>query len=380
MKYIQNLKKHLVNIPGWRTGRRIVVFESDDWGSIRMPDKKTYEKSIRKGLPVKRHPYCTYDTLANAEDLHALYDVLRSVKDKNGNHPVITANTVVANPDFEKIKASQFEEYHFEPFTKTLTRYYPNSNVFDLWKQGIKENLFYPQFHGREHVNVYHWLLGLKSNQNLQKAFDLGYWGLPKKAYSESVDINNLQATYDAKDKSELELHKKSLQEGLNLFEKLFGYPSRSFIPNNFIFDKKELAAVLKENGVLVLQGMKYHKDPCYNNDRHPMARRYPGLKNGFTELLRNCLFEPTQEKSKTDVVGKCLHGISTAFCWKKPVIITVHRLNLTGAIEEKNREENLFLFKELLDEILMKWPDVEFMNSVDLSSLMSQKSVKNEH
>ncbi|NTW32234.1 MAG: hypothetical protein HGB12_06370 [Bacteroidetes bacterium] len=30
------------NIPGWRTDRKILVIESDDWGSIRMPSKETY--------------------------------------------------------------------------------------------------------------------------------------------------------------------------------------------------------------------------------------------------------------------------------------------------------------------------------------------------
>ena len=27
----------IINIPGWTTNRKIIVIESDDWGSIRMP-------------------------------------------------------------------------------------------------------------------------------------------------------------------------------------------------------------------------------------------------------------------------------------------------------------------------------------------------------
>ena len=41
---LDKIKRHISNIPGWRTNRKLVVFESDDWGSIRMPDKKTFEK------------------------------------------------------------------------------------------------------------------------------------------------------------------------------------------------------------------------------------------------------------------------------------------------------------------------------------------------
>jgi len=29
------LHRYIANIPGWRTNRKIIVIESDDWGSIR---------------------------------------------------------------------------------------------------------------------------------------------------------------------------------------------------------------------------------------------------------------------------------------------------------------------------------------------------------
>jgi len=42
MKLEKALRKNLVNIPGWRTNRKIVVIESDDWGSVRMPSREVY--------------------------------------------------------------------------------------------------------------------------------------------------------------------------------------------------------------------------------------------------------------------------------------------------------------------------------------------------
>ena len=36
------IKNNLINIPGYRSKRKLVVFESDDWGAIRMKDKATY--------------------------------------------------------------------------------------------------------------------------------------------------------------------------------------------------------------------------------------------------------------------------------------------------------------------------------------------------
>lgn len=34
---LRTVIKNFSNLPGWRTNRKIVVIESDDWGSIRMP-------------------------------------------------------------------------------------------------------------------------------------------------------------------------------------------------------------------------------------------------------------------------------------------------------------------------------------------------------
>ena len=40
MKLKQIISHNLLNIPGWRTKRKLVVIESDDWGAIRMPSKE----------------------------------------------------------------------------------------------------------------------------------------------------------------------------------------------------------------------------------------------------------------------------------------------------------------------------------------------------
>ena len=83
MSLKQQLTHHLLNVPGWHTRRKILVIESDDWGSVRMPSKEVYDEFMRRGIPVDKDPYCRFDNLATTEDLEALFDVLTSVKDKN---------------------------------------------------------------------------------------------------------------------------------------------------------------------------------------------------------------------------------------------------------------------------------------------------------
>ena len=106
----QMVTRNLASIPGWRTDRKIVVIESDDWGSIRMPSRSAYEKLLHSGVAVDRDPYSRYDCLASEDDLTALFEILGSHRGSDGRPAVFTANCVVANPDFDKIRAANFED------------------------------------------------------------------------------------------------------------------------------------------------------------------------------------------------------------------------------------------------------------------------------
>jgi hypothetical protein len=59
---------------------------------------------------------------------------------------------------------------------------------------------------------------------------------------------------------------------------------------------------------------------------------------------------------------------------YAKPATISMHRLNVIGGLVEENRTCNLALLKQLLKEIVKRWPDVEFMNSAELGQLIEKK------
>jgi len=68
---LDSIKRNLSNIPGWRTHRKIVVIESDDWGSVRMPSRKVYNALKIKGIDLSSGDslrYNLYDSLATSED------------------------------------------------------------------------------------------------------------------------------------------------------------------------------------------------------------------------------------------------------------------------------------------------------------------------
>ena len=366
--------RHWHNISGWSTNRKIVVFESDDWGSIRMPSKGVYEDLLKKGIRVDKCPFSKYDSLASEEDLTALFEVLVSYKGGNGKSPVFTANAVVANPDFEKIRKSGFSEYHYELFSETLKRYPKHFSSFKLWQQGLNAGVFQPQLHGREHLNVSRWLKYLQQGSEETKlAFKNEMFGISTTISSENRE--SYMAALDYENDAECEFQKNSLIEAQNIFRNLFGYNSESFIATNYTWNSRH-EEVLNSLGVKYFQGGRNQILPIGDNATKKYIKHFLGQKNNFDQyyLVRNGYFEPTTNPEK-DTVSECLKQIHTAFLWKKPAIIGTHRLNYIGFIEENNRDASLRKLDELLKKITRKWPNVEFMTSDKLGQIIQTKN-----
>lgn len=364
----RTILKHLANLPGWRTNRKIVVFESDDWGSIRMPSKEVFNKLMKGGIPVEKSHYNRFDALESNADMERLYEVLAGYTDKNGNHPVFTGVCVVANPDFEKIKASGYQEYFYEPFSETLKRYPAHEKVLDLWKEGAEKRLFVPQFHGREHLNVQRWMRDLQAgNPHTKLVFENQLWGITSEKISKTY-----QPAFDLDYPNDLDYLHEVLNEGLVLFENLVGYRAEFFVPANGWFNLS-LQKTLHEKGIRYIMLDKIQKEPL-GNGKFNNHLRWLGKKNKFGQvaLSRNAGFEPSS--SSKDWVDICLRDIEVAFRMKKPATISTHRVNYIGFLEPANRDRSLSLLKELLDRMLKKWPDVEFMTSPGLGAIIESR------
>ncbi|MGL2964116.1 polysaccharide (de)acetylase [Flavobacterium sp. RSB2_4_14] len=370
MNFKTYIAKNYVNFRGWSTKRKIVVIESDDWGSIRMPSKKVYDALEAQGIPVGKSYFTKYDSLESQEDLEQLFAVLRSFTDKNGNYPSITANAVVANPNFEAIRDSNFSSYHYEKIEETYLRYYGNTNVFDTWKEGIAGRLLYPQFHGREHIGVWEWMNAIRSGETQeQQGFEhqaiLGLGN--RKSATRQKDYT---AAFDyVTDEEKLSLL-PILEDGLQLFEQTFGFKSKSFIAPSAIRGDY-LDECLFKNGVSYHQ-LGQQLEPNGKGGLH-LKDRFWGDKNEFGQLYwrRNATFEPSRNPD-FDWVNSCMKEMAIAFRWGKPAVINSHRVNFMGSLSEENRRNSLYLLDLLLKSMLQKWPDIEFLSSDELGDYMA--------
>lgn len=355
---------------GFHTPRKIIVFLSDDWCGVRVRSFEARQNLIKAGIDMDGNRFDRFDTLESNNDLEALFEILLAHKDHKGNHPVITAVANVANPDFEKIKNSNYTQYFYEPFTETLKRYPNHDKVFEHYKKGIELNIFKPELHGREHLQVNWWLENLiAGNKIVQLAFENEFWHLGSKYLSNPLH-RSLGAAYDIASIDDIDTQKEIVADGARFFEDLFGYRSILFIPPAQHYHQN-LEPAMAEAGFGLVDVPRYRKMPLGNGE-FKSKLHFMGQKSrfGLRYLTRNVVFEPNMNKDD-DGVESCLKRIDTAFKYRQPAIISNHRAAFVGGLSIDNRHKGIKALDRLLKEIKKRWPESEFLHVSSLFDVM---------
>jgi hypothetical protein len=375
LTFKQKLAKNYINALGWKNKQKYLVIESDDWGAIRMPSKKVYNRLIEHHIPVDKLHIDKLDSLESEEDLKALFGVLEKFKDKDGNSAVLTAFHVVANPNFEKIEASHRKEYHYETILETYARHEHTKNVPGLIKEGMTKGIYIPQFHGREHIHVKRYMEAINSDSVKEqiafenKAIVSSMSTVCKKTY----DLDYFKGfNYD--NINELKDIEAIHRDGLQIFKGIFGMPSVTFMAQGSVWGD-HILPMLNEEGVKLISGQQ--SVPAQSGKFKTVDKKW-GSKNDFGQVhwRRNCQFEPARNQD-FNWVNKCLAEIEIAFRWDKPAVISAHRENFIGSIFEDNRDQSLDKLEQLIEEVLKKWPDVKFISSAQLAEILTSKPRK---
>lgn len=351
-----------------KTSRKIIVIESDDWGSERIPNIEVRRKLKESGIDMDTNPHAQFDTLERVDDLLALKDLLMQIEQEKNKKVKITANFITANPNFAKIQAKNFENYFFETFDQTYLNRDKNTEVLDLILELKKSGFFKPQFHGREHINALMWLNELKmGNEKFLAAFDQQTYAIDAK--NEKSKRKNLMSSLEFETSAQEEFVRKSIFEGHQIFKSTFGYPSKTFIAPRYVWNSS-LEKSFEENGFTHIQTALFQQEPTrqsYNPVFH-----YTGQKSKnaiLTYLTRNVFFEPAY--GGLDWVKSAMAKVDLAFIFKTPAIISMHRINFVGGLDANARDRHLKQFKALLELIIAKYPDVEFLSSDEFAEII---------
>jgi hypothetical protein len=370
-----SLINNLKNSIGWKTKRRIVVFSVDDYGNVRLHSKEARSKLDEAGMKIYSR-FDLFDTLETKQDLEQLFAVLNSVKDKNGRSAVFTPFALPCNINFEKMAADDYYNFYYENLPQTyskLAKEQPEAydGAWELWQEGIAKGFLKPQFHGREHLNL------LVFNDKLKKRDPQLLTALKNKSYTSISDDDyptmSSTAAFDFFDVSDNEHLRPIIKEGLQLFEEVYGYRSNYFTPPVYQIHHS-LFQTLKENGITYIDlGLVRKEHQGQNN--YKTSFNYIGKKadENLTIVVRNIVFEPTEERG-VDWVHFTMKQIERAFRWNKPAIISSHRVNFCGHIDSENREKGLRTLQQLLQEIVKRWPDVEFMAADEMADCLKNQ------
>lgn len=364
-KLIANAKNIL---SGARVKKKIVVFESDDWGSQRLSGADALKGLLREELLENPCKNDQVDTIARPEDLSILFGLLSSYKGRDGECAKLTPYFNPVNPDFTRIKESGYQEYYYETFIDILDREGVGGTVKQMWNSALGEHIVSPQYHGREHLTFPVWMEALRSNEsNARKSFEYHYYAssdlsLPPKAskFLSSMFFRN-------------EMQKKqiadALVDGINIMGDIFSQKPSVFAPPNGV-SHPYFDLVLAEKGIKAVHNPN-RWEPDGNGNVY-QAKSH-GCYNSCGQLIyaRNCVFEPVDVSY--DAVDYCLTQIQGAFNWHKAAIISTHRLNYVGGIEKDNREKGIRELDRLLKAICSNWPDVQFMTTDQYINLVKE-------
>lgn len=352
---------------GYQTDKKQILLLSDDWGSVRIKSTQDQEALVKKGLIINNR-FDQYDSLETNEDLELLFEVLTKYKDHNGNHPCMTAVTNVANPDFKKIKESDFQEYHYETIASTYLRYPDSDRVLNLTHEGIYNKIFIPQSHGREHVQVNWWMSELKNiNSFAREFFDHEFFFLYNSLLKNNYRGRDIVAAFDVLTQDDLDSQIIIAKDSLIIFDNLFGFKSKIFSPPA-LFYNPQIEEIIKREGIDWIDVGRMFKVP-QTDGTEKWQFNYLGRKkkSGLKVLVRNAMFESNISQSES-AVDRCLYDIEQAFKLRQPAIISNHRACFTGRIDDNNRRKGLFELDLLFSRIVKKWPDVEFISINELN------------
>ena len=371
-----SFKHYLKNALGWRTNRKLLVISVDDYGNVRLDSKAARQRMDKEGLKVHSR-FDAYDALETREDLEALYEVLTSVKDRNGNHAVFTPFALPCNVDFEAMRKAGYRDYIYELLPETyrkLSDLQPNAyrGSWDLWKEGIEKGIMVPQFHGREHLNlkVLENKLRAKDPQVLIALDNRSYTSISKSGFPNI----SYTAAFEFEKKKDNNTFLEIIQDGLEQFNQVYGYPSNHFNPPGGR-EHTSIHAFLHNKGIEFLD-TPLIKSEHQGSGRYKKVLNWTGKKNklGQVYMVRNVVFEPTAS-SNPGWFNSTLKQIEAAFYMNRPAIISSHRVNFCGHIDESNRDKGLLALSDLLKKVVEIWPDVEFISSRQLGDIIKGKA-----
>jgi hypothetical protein len=337
--------------------RPLLILQSDDWGRVGVRDSEGYETLREDGIQLGQHPYDFY-TLETAEDMTVLMEMLDRHKDSAGRSPCMVMNFLLANLDFARMAARELQEVCLLFLSHGFPGKWKRPKLFDRYREGIAENLFYPALHGLTHFcrnAVKEALHNERDKAELLQIFWTAetpfiYWRMPWIGY----EYNNPESPNPGFLPLETQqvLIKRTAEEFQRFF---FRSPVSACAPGYRANESTHRAWA--DCGVKVAQ----------NGSGAPMPPHFDACE--ILNLYRTIDIEPA---SRELTVEKYVQLAASNFARGIPAIVSVHSINFHSTLKDF-RTPTLRILDEFLTVLESRYPKLLYVTDEDLLHIVSE-------
>jgi hypothetical protein len=332
-----------------------VLLQSDDWGRIGVRDEEGKEQLRRLGVRLGERPY-DYYSLETAADVMAVRDMLKRHRDSTGRHACLVMNFLMANLDFVRMQAKDYNEIVLLPLTHGFPGHWSRPGLFEAYHQGIADRVFHPALHGLTHFcrrGVEESLAGKGEQRDLLRTFWKAetpyiHWRMPWVGHE-----------YCAAGKAGFlsqEEQQSLVRHAAELFRQFFSVqPLTACAPG--YRGNADTHAAWAECGVRVAQNGGEAPRP-------PHLDEYEMLN-----LYRTVDVEPSERGLE---VEKYMELAGACFARGIPAIISVHSINFHSTLKDF-RSTTLQALDELLFALEAKYPNLLYVHDADMYEIVTR-------
>ena len=355
--------KSEIRVPGFSFDRPLVLLQSDDWGRVGVRDSEGFELLRASGIRLGEHPYDFY-TLETAEDVIALRDTLKRHRDSTGRSPCLVINFVMANLDFPKMAESSFRQIHLLPLTRGLPGAWKRPGLFEAYRQGVADSLFYPALHGLTHFCSPAVQYSLAENgergELLRTLWRAGtpyiYWRMPWVGYEYCNPEKPMAGFLSA------EMQETLIRGAAEGFARLFSaFPASACAPG------------YRANQATHEAWSKWGIRVAQNGSGAPLPPHFDECE--ILNLHRTIDFEPAQREPP---FKKYVHLADDCFARGVPAIVSVHSINFHSSLKDF-RGPTLQALDDFLSALEAKYPNLLYVHDSDMYEIVTKGRFKSK-
>jgi hypothetical protein len=345
-------------------GCPLVLLQSDDWGRVGVRDREGYELLRASGVRLGENPYDFY-TLETAEDVMALGDLLKRHRDYTGRSACLVMNFLLSNLNFPKMIAGDCQQIQLLPLTEGLPGSWKRPGLFEAYRQGIADGIFYPALHGLTHfcsLAAEHALVKGGERADLLRTLWKAetpyiYWRMPWIGY-EYCNPEKPQAGFLTAEKQAA-----SIRKATDIFKTLFSMkPVSACAPGYRANPDTHLA--WSKCGVRVAQ----------NGSGSPLSPHMDDRE--ILNLHRTIDIEPTQRDLP---IEKYLQLAESCFARGVPAIVSIHAINFHSSLKDF-RTPTLQTLDQFLSALEAKHPDLLYVHDADVYDIVTRGKFRTSH